>query len=266
MTGKEIAQKMLEAVKSVIDRSLTAFRAEFEKRLAEVPSGPQGEKGEPGAKGDKGEPGEKGVTGDKGEAGATGKSAYALACESGFIGSESQWVASLRGDKGVDGKDGTNGNDGEDGLDALEIEPIVGIDETKRYMRGTWAAHKGGLFRAYQTTEGMNGWECVVKGIDREIEAALDDGRTLKRITVYSDGTQSVREFKTHAMIYRGVWKEAEMELGDVVTWGGSAWHCQEKTTDKPGTSTAWKLMVKEGRPGKDGKVLEPQPHKPVRV
>jgi hypothetical protein len=44
-------------------------------------------------------------------------------------------------------------------------------------------------------------------------------------------------------------------ECGQLVTWGGSTWHCNEATTTKPGEgSKAWSLMVKRGRDGKDGK------------
>jgi hypothetical protein len=73
-----------------------------------------------------------------------------------------------------------------------------------------------------------------------------------------------VREIKTRVLLYREVWREGEYEPGDVVTWGGSAWHYQIKTADKPGTSTAWRLMVKEGARGKDGKPDGPAPTKPT--
>jgi hypothetical protein len=66
-----------------------------------------------------------------------GKSAYEIAIENGFVGTEAQWIASLKGakgdqgdqgpqglqgergekgDKGDDGIDGTNGNNGADGV------------------------------------------------------------------------------------------------------------------------------------------------------
>jgi hypothetical protein len=42
---------------------------------------------------------------------------------------------------------------------------------------------------------------------------------------------------------------------GDVVTWGGSQWHCNEATSNKPGEgSKDWTLVVKRGRDGKDGR------------
>ena len=54
-------------------------------------------------------------------------------------------------------------------------------------------------------------------------------------------------------MQYRGVYQEATgYDRGDVVTWAGGAWHCNEATTDKPGDgSSVWTLMVKRGRDGR---------------
>jgi hypothetical protein len=52
-----------------------------------------------------------------------------------------------------------------------------------------------------------------------------------------------------------GVFLEGQSyDRGQLVTWAGSSWHCNEATTTKPGEgSKAWSLMVKRGRDGKDG-------------
>jgi len=56
-------------------------------------------------------------------------------------------------------------------------------------------------------------------------------------------------------LTYQGVFVDGKSyELGDVTTWAGSTWHCNEATESKPGDgSKAWTLMVKRGRDGKDG-------------
>jgi hypothetical protein len=56
-------------------------------------------------------------------------------------------------------------------------------------------------------------------------------------------------------LTYQGVYQDGKSyELGDVVTWAGSTWHCNDATISKPGESTkGWTLMVKRGRDGKDG-------------
>ncbi|MGN1298078.1 MAG: hypothetical protein ACI4VH_06680 [Clostridia bacterium] len=56
--------------------------------------------------------------------GTNGKSAYEIAVENGFTGTEEEWLASLKGQDGASGKDGingTNGIDGEDGKSAYQI-------------------------------------------------------------------------------------------------------------------------------------------------
>jgi hypothetical protein len=59
----------------------------------------------------------------------------------------------------------------------------------------------------------------------------------------------------TAGLTFQGVFQEGKSyDFGDLVTWGGSSWHCNEATTSKPGDgSKAWTLMVKRGRDGKDG-------------
>lgn len=53
---------------------------------------------------------------------------------------------------------------------------------------------------------------------------------------------------------YQGTYQEGyPYVVGDVVTSGGNAWHCQQPTTLRPGESVnAWRLMVRKGRDGKD--------------
>ena len=54
------------------------------------------------------------------EKGKDGKSAYEIAVEYGFVGTETEWLESL---KGVDGKDGVNGKDGCDGRNGVDGLP-----------------------------------------------------------------------------------------------------------------------------------------------
>lgn len=59
------------------------------------PAGPKGERGEQGLKGEVGPQGSKGEIGPRGEQGPKGDSAYQVAVNNGYTGSESEWVASL---------------------------------------------------------------------------------------------------------------------------------------------------------------------------
>lgn len=68
-----------------------------------------------GADGAPGEPGPPGETGPQGEPGTDGKSAYEIALDKGFEGTEQEWLASLKGDTGVQGKKGDTGETGPQG-------------------------------------------------------------------------------------------------------------------------------------------------------
>lgn len=69
------------------------------------------------------------------EKGKDGKSAYEIALENGFVGTETEWLESL---KGADGKDGINGKDGSDGVpgqDGIDGQDgINGADGKSAYI------------------------------------------------------------------------------------------------------------------------------------
>ena len=141
-----------------------------------------------------------------------------------------------------------------DGRDALQIELEPCIDETKSYPRGTYATHKGGLWRSYQKTDGMRGWECIVDGISG-INIKQDEERIFTISLEKASGLVEEKAFSIPVTIYRDVFKAGkEYEPGDTVTWAGSLWHCNETTTDKPGEpgTKGWTLAVKKGRDLRD--------------
>ncbi len=55
-----------------------------------------------------------------GSGGADGKSAYEIAVDNGFDGTEEEWLESLKGADGKDGRDGVNGTDGTNGSDGVD--------------------------------------------------------------------------------------------------------------------------------------------------
>lgn len=84
------------------------------------PKGDRGDTGLPGIKGDKGDKGDQGERGLQGPAstvpGPEGKSAYQVAVQNGFVGTEAQWLASLKGAKGDQGERGLQGTQGIQGI------------------------------------------------------------------------------------------------------------------------------------------------------
>lgn len=74
-------------------------------------------------------------------------------------------------------------------------------------------------------------------------------------------------KFKIPSMIYLGIYdKDKSYEVGDVVTWGGSAWHCNKDTNAKPGESRDWQLAVKRGIDGKEVVKVSNSNKEPVKV
>lgn len=148
--------------------------------------------------------------------------------------------------------------DGEPGRDALQLELQPCIDLEKTYPRGTYAKHDGGLWRAFEATKGLHGWECVVEGIaDLRIE---QDGRQFTLVARTSSGAEVSKGIKVAALVDRGVFKMDEFyEAGDGVTWGGSFFIAQKDSpAGRPGEPgcDGWRLAVKRGRDGTQGVIL----------
>lgn len=141
----------------------------------------------------------------------------------------------------------------EHGRDALDLEILPSIDESKQYARGTYAAHLGGLWKTYERSNGMRGWECIVDGI-AAVNVSQDGDREFSVTLAKSSGAEVVQKFALPIQIYKGVYREEEAyDAHDNVTWAGSQWtSTKSENTDKPGTSDAWTLCVKAGRNGKD--------------
>ena len=141
--------------------------------------GDKGDRGDTGAKGDKGDTGATGAKGDKGDtgaAGANGKSAYEIAVANGFVGTEAQWLASLKGADGVNGTNGTNGNDGTDGKSAYELAKEGGYAGTQEQ----WLASLKGA-DGTNGTNGTNGLSMTgaVINTDGHLIITMSDNSTM---------------------------------------------------------------------------------------
>lgn len=154
-----------------------------------------------------------------------------------------------------------DGEDGHVGRDALEIDILPAIDSARSYPRGTFASHEGGLIRAIRNTEPItqsieaSGWAVVIEGFSDPQVTQAEDLRSFTVTFRRTAGSTYEKEFRLPALIYRGIYQDGtDYSRGDTVTWAGSVWHCQSEITKaKPGEGSAdWRLMVKQGRPGKD--------------
>lgn len=140
----------------------------------------------------------------------------------------------------------------ENGKDALQVEILPFIDESKSYPRGTYASHDGGLFRAFQKTSGMHGWECVINGV-KSVDTVID-GKKASLVVTLSDGTSKSASSTVPVPEYKGIYRRGEVYAAkDMATWGGSVWIATKDVdaTEEPGKCDAWQLMVKRGGDGR---------------
>lgn len=277
MLAKEERRGLMMAVSDIVRDGVAALREAVNKRIDELEARlntmPPPEKG---AKGDPGEPGASvvGPIGPQGQRGEPGKDAVVNIPEivSAVLASVPMPTNGIDGKDGINGKDGAPGKDGidgksgdrgengRDGRDALQLDILPAVDLSRSYPRNTYARYDGGLIRSFRDTvpgESLekSGWEVVVAGLSSIAITQLEDPREFT-VTCKTTGQEVVSgSFRMPAMIYRAIYQQGtEYAKGDVVTWAGSAWHCQNDTKEAPGKSEDWKLMVKEGRSGKDGK------------
>jgi integrin beta 3 len=186
-----------------------------------VPPGQDGIDGRDGLQGEKGDPGQDGLgiaellINREGQLVAT------------FTDGRTKDVGAVIGRDGVDGQKGETGPAGDPGADGVDGRP----------------GEKG--------ASGQDGIDGL--GFD-DLRLEYDGERGL--CLVFERG-EEVREhqFRIPALIDRGVWKAGQFETGDVVSQGGSLWIAQRATDKQPGHDNSdWRLSVKRGRDGKDGK------------
>ena len=172
--------------------------------------GIQGVQGEQGIQGEKGEKGEKGDTGVAGEKGDNGISAYDVAVIEGFTGTQSEWLASLKGEKGdkgeqgerglqgergiqgerglqgVEGPQGPRGFDGADGRDGQDFGGAVNSDIIR--LNGTQAIFK----TSSMMTFGTNNLETMIAGskIYSKVAIQVSSDERLKNVA----GAMNVKE------------------------------------------------------------------------
>lgn len=89
-----------------------------------------------------------------------------------------------------------------------------------------------------------------------DLVAVQQDDRSFTIKAMRGDRVKDIGTARFPVQIQRGVYVDGKSyEPGDMVTWAGSQWHCNEATNTKPGDGLkAWTLVVKRGRDGKDGR------------
>lgn len=142
---------------------------------------------------------------------------------------------------------------------------VITLSDGKMANLGTVVAKELDLKAIHKTLEEM------VKAIPRPKDGL--DGFGFDDLSYEFDGVRNLtfkfeREGKEPKVLhiqfptitYKQVYVEGKKyDLGDLVTWGGSMWHCNKNgVTDKPGSNDNWTLAVKRGRDGKEVVTIPP--------
>ena len=178
------------------------------------------------------------LSGSTGESGADGKSAYQIALDNGFVGSQSEWLASLKGDKGDKGEKGDTGEQGlrgEQGIQGIQgakgdkgdpgapgkdgkdgtngITPTIGTN-------GNWFLGATDTGKPSRGADGKSAYQYAqdggYTGTETEFSEKLASGMMLVTITE-NNGTLSAD--KTYLEIYNAILAGISV----LVSYGGIA-------------------------------------------
>ena len=150
------------------------------------------------------------------EKGKDGKSAYEIAVEHGFVGTEVEWLESL---KGVDGKDGVNGKDGcdgrngvdgllgKDGKDGADGLPgrdgIDGIDGKSAYIIAVEHGFSGTETEWLQSLKGADGRDGIIPDMSNyatkadiaELQKQIKNISGIHYISVFESGSDALQKY-----------------------------------------------------------------------
>jgi hypothetical protein len=227
------------------------------------PQGQQGIQGIQGVKGDKGDKGDTGATGPAGQDGnngtngtngtngsdgadgVDGESAYQVAVNNGFVGTEPAWLLSLVGAKG---DTGNNGQDGQDGDSFIWRGPW---DVANTYSKNDVVSNNGNSYIAVYDITTPNifaitdteHWQLMsVKGAQGEPGQNGLDG---------ADGQDAVWNFTGAYNL------GSSYAVGDLATYNGTTWYRLNSnggnTGDTPAENVYWTAISIKGDTGATG-------------
>ena len=132
------------------------------------------------------------------EKGKDGKSAFEIAVEHGFVGTEAEWLKSL---KGVDGKDGVNGKDGCDGRNGADGLPgRDGIDGKSAYIIAVEHGFSGTENEWLQSLKGKDGItpdmsDYATKADIAELQEQIRQISAISYISVFESDSDALQKY-----------------------------------------------------------------------
>ena len=152
-----------------------------------------------------------------------GKSAYEIAVEYGFVGTETEWLESL---KGVDGKDGVNGKDGCDGRNGVDGLPgkdgkngadglsgrdgIDGIDGKSAYIIAVEHGFSGTETEWLQSLKGADGKDGITPDMSNyatkadiaELQEQIRQISGISYISVFESSSDALQKYGDSVYTY----------------------------------------------------------------
>ena len=133
--------------------------------------------------------------------GKDGKSAFEIAIEHGFVGTEVEWLESL---KGVDGKDGVNGKDGCDGRNGADGLPgRDGIDGKSAYIIAVEHGFSGTENEWLQSLKGADGKDGITPNMSNyatkadiaELQEQIRQISGISYISVFESSSDALQKY-----------------------------------------------------------------------
>lgn len=142
------------------------------------------------------------------EKGKDGKSAFEIAIEHGFVGTEVEWLESL---KGVDGKDGVNGKDGCDGRNGADGLPgCDGIDGKSAYIIAVEHGFSGTETEWLQSLKGADGKDGITPDMSNyatkadiaELQEQIRQISGISYISVFESSSDALQKYGDSVYTY----------------------------------------------------------------
>lgn len=126
--------------------------------------------------------------------GADGLSAYEIAVNNGFAGSESAWLASLAGDDGTDGSNGTNGSNGAGvpagGAAGQILEKTDGTDYSTQWVNKPAGASLNRTTQVFSTAS-------IADTVNANLDVAV--GKSSQLFIIETNAPARIRAYPTNA-------------------------------------------------------------------
>ena len=154
------------------------------------------------------------------EKGKDGKSTFEIAVEHGFVGTETEWLESL---KGVDGKDGVNGKDGCDGRNGVDGLPgkdgkngadglpgCDGIDGKSAYIIAVEHGFSGTETEWLQSLKGADGKDGITPDMSNyatkadiaELQKQIENISVIHYISVFESSSDALQKYGDSVYTY----------------------------------------------------------------